>query len=163
MAMPDSNRFCVSELASPLTVQLHLTGNDRDEILDQLVKTLPELTERPEGRQALLRALQEREDLHSTGIGDGIALPHARTTLTGLVERPAIVVGRHPTGIPYGAIDHRPVRLFFLLVTISVTQHLQVLARVSRLLRDAALRQRLLIADRPERVISLIRQAEASL
>jgi mannitol/fructose-specific phosphotransferase system IIA component (Ntr-type) len=163
MAMPDSPWLSISELTSPNTVLLHLTGQHRDEILRQLVESVPELADRPEGRQALLRALQDREELHSTGIGDGIALPHARTALTGLVEHPAIVIGRHPLGIPFGAMDHRPVRLFFLLVTTSVTQHLQVLARVSRLLRDASLRQRLLTAEQPDRVISIIRQAEARL
>jgi mannitol/fructose-specific phosphotransferase system IIA component (Ntr-type) len=163
MTHSESNRFCITELTSPGAIQLHLKGQHRDEVLRQLVDLLPELTGRPEARQALLQALQEREDLHSTGIGDGIALPHARTALTGLVERPAIVIGRHPAGIAYGALDDRPVRLFLLLVTTSVTQHLQVLARVGRLLRDAALRQRLLSADRPERIISLIRQAEGNL
>jgi nitrogen PTS system EIIA component len=161
--MTDANRFCVSNLTSPATVQLHLSGQDRDEILRQLVDALPELAHRPEGRQALLRALQEREDLHSTGIGDGIALPHARTTLAGLVEHPAIVIGRHPLGCPFGTADHHPVRLFFLLVTTSIAQHLQVLARVSRLLRNAALRQKLMTAEHPDRVLKLIRQAEANL
>jgi mannitol/fructose-specific phosphotransferase system IIA component (Ntr-type) len=161
MATPESNRFCVSDLLSTATVQLRLAGRDRTEILIELVASIPELAHRPEGRQALLCALLEREELHSTGIGDGIALPHARTAPTGLVEHPVIVIGRHPAGIPYGAIDNRPVRLFFLLVTINVTQHLQVLARISRLLRDAALRQSLLTADRPERAVALVRQAES--
>jgi mannitol/fructose-specific phosphotransferase system IIA component (Ntr-type) len=163
MALSDLNRVCISDLTSPVAIQLHLKGQHRDDVLRQLVDLVPELAERPEARSALLHALQEREDLHSTGIGDGIALPHARTALTGLVERPAIVIGRHPAGIAYGALDNRPVHLFLLLVTTSVTQHLQVLARVGRLLRDAALRQKLLSADRPERIIGLIRQAEANL
>jgi mannitol/fructose-specific phosphotransferase system IIA component (Ntr-type) len=117
----------------------------------------------PERRSALLAALHEREDLHSTGIGDGVALPHARTALGDLVSRPVIVFGRHTMGVGYGAIDGRPVQLFFLLVTTSVTQHLQVLARISRLLRSAVLRQKLLRVGRPEEVLEAIREAEQAM
>ena len=111
----------------------------------------------------MLRALHEREQLHSTGIGDGIALPHSRNALVGLVDQPIMVFGRHKQGIPYDAIDGVPARLFFLLVAPTVTQHLAILARLSRLLRDPKLRQSLLTADKPEKVIALIREAEAKL
>jgi mannitol/fructose-specific phosphotransferase system IIA component (Ntr-type) len=105
--------------------------------------------------------LHEREELHSTGIGDGVALPHARNALIGLVDHPIIVFGRHPQGIPYGAIDGMPARLFFLLVAPTVTQHLAVLARISRLLRDPRVRQELLTADSAKKVLALIREAES--
>ena len=94
-------------------------------------------------------------------IGDGIALPHTRDTLGGIVTQPVIILGRHPSGIPYGAVDARPVRLFFLLVTSSVTQHLQILARISRLLRDARLREALLAAPNAEAALTALRQTEA--
>jgi mannitol/fructose-specific phosphotransferase system IIA component (Ntr-type) len=160
MPVPDSAKFCISNLILNTAIQLRLSGGSRDEVLRELIAAIPELRERADARDNLLRALQEREELHSTGIGDGIALPHARTAVSNLVEQPVIVFGRHPQGVPYGAIDAQPVRLFFLLVTTSVTQHLQILARISRLLRDAALRQNLLQADRPDRVLQLIREAE---
>jgi len=128
-----------------------------------IVAQIPEIADQPEARATLLRALQEREQLHSTGVGDGIALPHARNALVGLVDRPVIVFGRHPQGVPYGAIDGVPARLFFLLIAPTVTQHLAMLARISRLLRDPKLRQNLLAADRPEKVIALIREAEAKM
>jgi mannitol/fructose-specific phosphotransferase system IIA component (Ntr-type) len=163
MPSPESNRFCVSDLLAPTTVLLNLASTTRDGLLAELVGAIPELLDDPEKRASLLVALREREDLHSTGIGDGVALPHARTALTGLVQQPVIVFGRHPKGIDYGAIDRRPVQLFFLLVTTSVTQHLQVLARISRLLRGAALRQKLLAIDRPEQVLTLIREVEQTM
>ena len=142
-------------------MNLNLTSTDRDAVLNELVNQIPQLAEQPEARKTLLRALQERELLHSTGIGDGIALPHARNALVGLVDEPIVVFARHATGIPYGAIDNVPARLFFLLIAPTVTQHLGVLARLSRILRDPKVRQNLLTADRPEKVISLIRDAEA--
>ena len=74
-----------------------------------------------------------------------------------------VVFGRHDQGIPYGAIDAQPAQLFFLLVTTTVTQHLAVLARTSRLVRDPKMRRNLLTADRPEMIIALIREAETKL
>lgn len=160
MATPDSSRTLISNLISAGTIELHLVGRQRDDVLIELVGKIPEIAARAEAKQTLLRALQEREQLHSTGIGDGVALPHARNALVGLVEKPVIVFGRHDQGIPYGSIDAQPARLFFLLVTTTVTQHLQILARISRLVRDPNLRQALIRADKPEKVIALIRETE---
>ena len=150
----------VSEMISPAAINLNLKSADRDAVLKELVNQIPELAKQPEARQTLLRALHEREQLHSTGIGDGIALPHARNALVGLVDHSIIIFGRHPTGINFGAIDKIPARLFFLLIAPTVTQHLGILARISRLLRDPRLRQGLLTVERAEKVIGLIREAE---
>ena len=161
MRGPGPKRLLISELISLGTVELQLRGRDRDEVLTELVGKIPEIAGRPEARRTLLHALQERELLHSTGIGDGVALPHARNALVGLVEKPVVVFGRHDQGIDYGAIDTQPARLFFLLVTTTVAQHLGILARISRLVRDPKLRRDLIAADRSEKVIAIIREAEA--
>jgi mannitol/fructose-specific phosphotransferase system IIA component (Ntr-type) len=153
----------ISQLLTPANIQLNLRGKDRDGVLDELVKLVPELVGQPDAQATLLRALYEREQLHSTGIGDGIALPHARNALVGLVEKPIIVFGRHPTGVAYGALDSIPARLFFLLIAPTVTQHLGILARLSRLLRDPRLRQVLLTADQPEKVIQAVKESEAKM
>ena len=161
--MKNSNSVVLSELLSPAAINLALKSTDRDAVLSELVDQIPQLVRQPEARQTLLRALHEREELHSTGIGDGIALPHSRNALVGLVDQPIMVFGRHAEGIPYGAIDSVPARLFFLLVAPTVTQHLAILARLGRVLRDARVRQRLLTADKPEMVLAVIREAEAKL
>ena len=161
--MKNSKSVVLSELLSPAAINLGLKSMDRDAVLGELVDQIPQLARQPEARQTLLHALREREELHSTGIGDGIALPHSRNALVGLVDQPIMVFGRHAEGIPYGAIDSVPARLFFLLVAPTVTQHLAVLARLSRLLRDAKLRQSLLTAEKPEQVLALIREAEGKL
>lgn len=158
--MKNAHSVVLCQSLSPAAINLNLKSTNQEAVLGELVNQVPQLAEQPEARQTLLRALQEREQLHSTGIGDGIALPHARNALVGLVDRPLIVVGRHAAGIPYGAIDGVPARLFFLLIAPTVTQHLAILARLSRLLRDPKLRQHLLAANRPEEVIALIREAE---
>lgn len=161
--MKNSASVVLSELLLPAAINLDLKSTDRDSVLSELVNQIPQLAQQPEARQTLLRALREREQLHSTGIGDGIALPHARNALVGLVDQPVVVLGRHEQGIPYDAIDGAPARLFFLLVAPTVTQHLAVLARLTRLLRDPRLRQSLLKADQPEKVLALIREGEAKL
>jgi mannitol/fructose-specific phosphotransferase system IIA component (Ntr-type) len=159
--MPNSLRL--SQLLAPTSMNLSLTSRDRDGVLDELTQLIPGLEEQPMARETLLRALHEREQLHSTGIGDGIALPHARNALVGLVDKPVIVFGRHARGIPYGAVDGKPAQLFFLLVAPTVTQHLAILAKLSRVLNNPRLRQSLLTADRPERAHALIQEAEAKL
>ena len=73
------------------------------------------------------------------------------------------IFGRSTQGIAFGAIDGAPSKLFFLLVAPTVTEHLAVLARLSRLLREPRLRQELLVVDAPKKALALIRDAEASL
>src|SRR3989475_9644653 len=139
MTTPDSNRMLICNLISAVTIELRLAGRQRDEVLTELVGKIPEIASRPDARQTLLRALQEREQLHSTGIGDGVALPHARNALVGLVDGAIVVFGRHSVGIEYGALDGVAARFFFLLVAPTGSQHLNILARLSRLLRDPQL------------------------
>jgi mannitol/fructose-specific phosphotransferase system IIA component (Ntr-type) len=161
--MKNSGSVAISELLSPTAINLNLQGADRDAVLAELVNQIPELADQPEGRETLLKALQEREQLHSTGIGDGVALPHARNALVSLVNHSIIVFGRHAEGIPYGAIDNVPARLFFLLIAPTVTQHLAILARLSRLLRDPRLLQKLRVVDRREKAIEMLKEAEEKL
>ncbi len=157
----NSVSIVLSELISPASIQLNLKSTDREAVLEELVGQIAAIAKQPEARQTLVRALQEREQLHSTGIGDGVALPHARNALVGLVDKPVVVFGRRAQGIPYGSVDGAPAKLFFLLVAPTVTQHLAVLARISRLLRDARLRQDLLTVEKAERAVALIREAES--
>src|SRR6266478_4657659 len=123
----------ISHLRLAAKINLNLRSNDRETVLAELVDQIPELANHRATRDTLLKALHEREKLHSTGIGDGIALPHARNALVGLVNESIIVFGRHATGIAYGAIDNIPARLFFLLIAPTVTEHLAILARLSRI------------------------------
>src|SRR5687767_11415467 len=157
----DSSPFLLTELLRNGAIKLRLTSFKRDGILDELVALIPEIQDNSDAKTTLLRALREREQLHSTGIGGGIALPHARNALAGVVDRAVIVFGRHEKGIAYGAVDGAPARLFFMLVAPTIQQHLAILARISRLLRDVKLRDELLTTDKPDRVIQTIHDAES--
>src|SRR5262245_41002626 len=114
--MKATNSVVLSDLVSAATINLNLQSRDREAVLEELVAQIPQLAGQPAAREKLLQALREREQLHSTGIGDGIALPHARNGLVGLVNQSVIIFGRHPKGVAYRAIDGAPAQLFFLLI-----------------------------------------------
>lgn len=141
-------------------IQLELRGNDKTAVLRELVTLVPELRDEEAQREAFLQALLERERLHTTGIGDGIALPHARNPMGGLLKRPLLVFGRHVSGIAFGALDNRPVHLFFLLASPQLTDHLAMLARLSRVLRDAKLRASLMTIKRAEELAPVLDETE---
>ncbi|MGA7827360.1 MAG: PTS sugar transporter subunit IIA [Geobacteraceae bacterium] len=143
--------------------------NSQD-IIPNLVSTtkegvLTELTEKLVARHPalacdeVLRILRERELLGSTGIGGGIAIPHAKLQHAG---EPIIVFGRSLKGITYDALDGKPVTLFFLLIadTNSFEQYLKLLARISRLLKDRALRCRLLEVSGVDALYEIIQEQD---
>lgn len=115
-------------------VALDLPAGDRDAVLGALVALLVN-----NGHllypDVFLQAVREREQMLSTGIGHGVALPHARHAVNDLFVHPAIVFARTAAPVPYDAIDGRPVDLFFLLAVPSA-DHLASVARVSRLARE---------------------------
>jgi PTS system nitrogen regulatory IIA component len=105
------------------------------------------------------RVLCERESLQSTGIGDGVAIPHG--ALESLqTQKAALLIC--PDGVPFDAIDGRPVKILFAVVgpKRATGEHLKTLARVSRLLRDSAFREKLLASAEGTQAFALIRQAE---
>lgn len=108
---------------------------------------------------AMLRALLEREKLGSTGIGDGIAIPHGK--FAGLNEI-LVAFGRSRAGIAFEALDGKPVHLFFLLMAPenSAGQHLKVLAKISRMLKDGAFRKRLLEARMHDDLVRVITEKD---
>lgn len=106
-------------------------------------------------RDTLIEVLLEREKLGSTGIGDGIAIPHGK--LAGL-EKLIISFGKSATGVDFDSLDGRPVYIFFLLLAPenSAGQHLKALARISRMLKDVSFRESLLKAETSEDAYNLI-------
>jgi len=105
--------------------------------------------------EAVLHVLLERERLGSTGIGDGIAIPHGK--LTGLEEM-VVSFGRSREGIAFEAMDGKPVHLFFLLMAPenSAGQHLKALAKISRMLKDVNFRKNLLEAKMHDDLFRII-------
>jgi len=108
---------------------------------------------------ALLEALLEREGLGSTGIGHGVAIPHARTND---VTRLMVAFGRSEAELDFDAIDGQPTRLFFLLVAPEEDNatHLHLLAKLARLMKNANTRTALLGLEGPEAVVELFARLE---
>ncbi len=127
------------------------------EMADALAKVEAELD-----ADRLLEVLLERESLQSTGIGEGVAIPHGK--LPGL-NRLMASFARSPEGVDFDSIDGQPTRLFFLLVVPehSGGQYLKALARISRFFRDAALRQKLAEAEHLDDVFRAIEEEDAKL
>jgi PTS system nitrogen regulatory IIA component len=134
----------IHEMLDGSMIIADLKGQTKKQILEELVGHLA-------GRNAavqadeLLKVLFEREKLGSTGIGSGIAIPHGKL---GSLQDIALVFGRSAAGVDFEAIDGKPVHLFFLLVAPAHSSgvHLKALARLSRLLKSADFRQRLMDA-----------------
>lgn len=113
-------------------------------------------------KEEFLNALLEREGLATTGIGRGIAFPHARSAS---VEGIVVALARSDAGIEFDALDGKPVHLMFMMGTSPecVEEYLKVLARISRLLKKDQAKDALLTAKTPADVLRVIRQVETEL
>jgi PTS system nitrogen regulatory IIA component len=109
----------------------------------------------PDDQDEMVRVLMARERLGSTGIGDGIAIPHGKI---GGLDDLRIAIGRSHQGVDFNALDGKPAHLFFLLMAPenSSGQHLKVLARISRLLKDNVLRKNLMEAESAAELFKLL-------
>ena len=128
------------------TIISELTATDKKGVLQELTGPVAQVS--GANHDEMVRVLLERERLGSTGIGTGVAIPHGKLkSLDSLL----VGFGRSRKGIDFDAIDGKPAHLFFLLMAPenSTGAHLRMLARISRLLKDSALRQSLMdAADR---------------
>lgn len=142
------SRFIIEELKA---------ANKRD-VLAELIAVIAE-KEGAIDPEAMLRVFLEREQLGSTGIGDGIAIPHGK--LAGLAET-VLAFGRSRRGIAFESLDGKPVHLFFLLAAPenSASRHLKALAKISRMLKDGVFRKNLLEAKVHEDLVRIIAQKD---
>jgi len=134
----------ITDILSEDEIVPALAGQSKDEVIEELAGTVAE--RHPEiDRERLIHALQDRERLSSTALGDGLAIPHGK--LPGL-KRVVAAFGRSPAGVDFSSLDGKPTHLFFLLVAPddSAGAHLKALARISRLLKDKPCRDRLMAA-----------------
>ena len=143
----------IADLLSPAAILPTLRTKSKKQLLHDLAAHAGELTGVPQRR--IFETLIERERLGSTGMGQGIAIPHGK--LAGL-PRIVGVFARLETPVPYGAVDEQPVDLVFLLLVPedAGADHLKALARVSRLLRSQGTCEKLRIASRSEVLYALL-------
>ncbi len=143
----------MTDLVGPGGVIANLCVTSKMQALQELAKRVAELTEKPEW--AIFEVLIERERLGTTGIGNGIAIPHGKLPD---LDRLYALFARLQTPIDFDAIDEQPVDLICVLLTPETAgaDHLKALARVSRLLRDRAICEKLRDTDSAEAMHALL-------
>ena len=139
-------------------IRLNLAGTSKDAVLRELAMLVVD-PRRKRDVDTLVKALKAREKLCSTCVDEGVAIPHSRNALVGLVRKPVIAYGRH-AGIDFGALDGKPVQHFFLLCAPTVQQHLRLLSRLARMLHDPAFLAKLNAAQTPDDLLALVRASE---
>jgi fructose-specific phosphotransferase system IIA component len=150
----------ISDILTDNLVATDLKGKSKKEIIDamiDLVSTSPKVMDRERVRKAIF----EREEIMSTGVGNGFAIPHGKTdAVTDIVA--AFAVTAEP--IDYQSLDEKPVRLVFLLVGKDnlVGPHIKLLSRISRLMNKEDFRKRLLEFKTPHELLEAFRQEEAT-
>ncbi len=149
----------IADLISPGGVIANLRITSKKQALQELAKRGAELTGEPE--RAIFEILIERERLGTTGVGNGIAIPHGK--LPGL-DRLYALFARLETPVDFDAIDEQPVDLICVLLAPETAgaDHLKALARVSRLLRDRAVCEKLRGTDSAEALHALLTESTAS-
>ncbi|MCP3178080.1 MAG: PTS sugar transporter subunit IIA [Desulfuromonadales bacterium] len=138
-----------------------LKAKGKNDVLAELTDTIVH-TDKSLDRDEVMRVLLEREKLGSTGIGDGVAIPHGKLKN---ISNLLISFGRSRDGVDFDSMDGKPAHLFFLLIAPeeSVGIHLKTLARISKLLKNPQVRQRLLQADSAGDIYSIIIEEEEKL
>ncbi len=149
----------ITELIGPNGVVANLRVTSKKQALQELAKRAAELTGRPE--RAIFEVLTERERLGTTGVGHGIAIPHGKLAD---LDRLYGLFARLETPIDFDAIDEQPVDLICLLLApeSAGADHLKALARVSRLLRDRSICEKLRGSDTVEAIFALLTESTAS-
>jgi PTS system nitrogen regulatory IIA component len=136
-------------------------GKTRDEVL-QAITTLPGIPASVD-RELLYQLLRTRETLSSTGFGGGIAVPHPRNPLVLGIAEPIVLVCFLARPVDFDAVDRRPVRVLFLLLTPSVPSHLRLLSELAHCLHDAEVRKLVDAAAADDLLLARVRAIEAEL
>lgn len=144
----------ITELLTKETILLTMKANAKLDAVDELVSVLEgagKITDRTTFKNAILK----REEQSTTGVGDGIAIPHAKTSV---VKDAAIVFGRSQSGIDYESLDGQPAHLFFMIAAPEGANntHLEALARLSTILMKADAREKLQSAKNEDEVLEII-------
>ncbi|MCY6957298.1 PTS fructose transporter subunit IIABC [Clostridium brassicae] len=151
----------ITDLIKKDTIILDLKAKDKNEVIEELVEklyTAGRLNNKEEYKQAIL----QREEQSTTGIGEGIAIPHAKTSA---VNVPAIAFGRSLNGVNYDSLDGQPANLFFMIAASegAHNDHLETLSRLSTFLMDKKFRESILNANSQEKILEIIDKKENEL
>lgn len=149
----------ITDLLTKDTIVLNLSETSKEAVIDELIRKLDSSGKLVDSRK-FKQAILAREAQSTTGIGEGIAIPHAKTSA---VRTPAIVFGRSKAGVDYASLDGQPSHLFFMIAASEGANnaHLQTLSRLSSFLMDTNFRKKLETAATADEVLKAINQKEA--
>lgn len=135
------------------TIITDLKFSDKKAVLEELSLPVSALTRLD--HKEILRVLMERENLGSTGIGGGIAIPHGKLKN---LQNPILGIGLSRKGVNFDTMDGKPAHLFFLLLTPdnSTDLHLKLLARISKILKNEVFKEKITRAAKPEEILQLL-------
>ncbi|MGG3495256.1 fructose-specific PTS transporter subunit EIIC [Peribacillus simplex] len=148
----------ITDLLKLDTIIINLQSATKQAVIDELSGKLAE-ADRLNDVEAFKAAILKREQQSTTGIGEGIAIPHAKTNA---VRTPAICFGKSVNGVDYESLDGQPAHLFFMIAASegANADHLETLSRLSSLLMDEKFRDRLISSSSGEEVLEIINQKE---
>lgn len=148
----------LTDLVTPERIKIPLASTTKEELLEELVDLLVR-SNAVEDPEDVLRAVQEREAVLSTGIGNGVAIPHGKSTA---LPNLRLAAGVTRQAVDFDALDGQPVRLFFLLVgpETAAGPHIKALSRISRLVRKDSVRERLLSSSSSQEFFQALTDAE---
>jgi fructose-specific phosphotransferase system IIA component len=151
--------MALSDAVSRDAVAVELAANDKQGIIEEMIGLLDAAYRFADPGQ-VRKAVLAREELMSTGIGQGVALPHAKVAS---VDRMMVGVGLKPGGVDFQSADGRPAQIFFMIISpaAGVEQHLRIMATISRMLKDDGFRGNLLACPDQDAVLRLISTDEA--
>ena len=155
-------RMSLANLLAPGLVVLDLKADNRRAALTEMVSRLVSAGFLRES-EPFVRLLEEREDLMSTCISDGVAIPHPRRASPGMFADSHIVAAMSRTGVNFGGGGSPPVRLFLMICAKDDRSHLQILARLSQLLNNTPVVTRLVTARTADDVVRIVGEEEAAL
>ena len=160
-ARSEAGNWSIAALVRPECVLTKLVGTDRRQVLKELVAYIAQVSGLEDGNR-LLELLSEREELLSTAMVSGVAIPHPRRTVPGMFAESLVFVALSHSGVKFAEdASAPPVKVFFVICATDDRSHLRILARLSRLLKDTRIAERLMCAGDIDDVISVIRHEEA--
>ncbi|MBL7572695.1 PTS fructose transporter subunit IIABC [Staphylococcus saccharolyticus] len=148
----------ITELLTKDTIAMDLSSKDKNGVIDKLVNQLNKAGKLNDVT-SFKEAIHNRESQSTTGIGEGIAIPHAKVAA---VKAPAIAFGKSKEGVDYQSLDMQPAHLFFMIAAPEggAQTHLDALAKLSGILMDENVREKLIHAESPEQVLQIINEAD---
>jgi nitrogen PTS system EIIA component len=144
----------ITDFLSPDRIVPVLSAKEKTSVLQEMAEHLC-VADQMLDRQKVLQVLLEREKISTTAIGEGVAIPHGKLPN---VQRVSGLFARSQEGVNFASLDGEPTHLFFVLIAPqdAAADHLKALARISRLLKDPALRSRLIASKTKQELYDII-------